>query len=144
MSEHPTPAANQPILELRVALTSGEYARLLRFYQDGLGLAPAQFWTSEQGHGVLFVFGQAAVEIFDETYAQEVDQIEAGRRVSGPIRFALQVPDLQAALDRALAYGATLVHPPIITPWGDHNVRIQDPDGLQITLFQVINRTGEE
>jgi hypothetical protein len=26
---------------------------------------------------------------------------------------------------------------PVVTPWGDHNVRLQDPDGMQITLFQV-------
>ena len=80
--------------------------------------------------------GQATLEIFDERHAQSVDAIEAGRRISGPIRFALKVPDLQAAMDRLLAKGAVLVHPPVVTPWGDHNVRLQDPDGMQITLFQ--------
>jgi hypothetical protein len=25
----------------------------------------------------------------------------------------------------------------VITPWGDRNVRLSAPDGLQITLFQV-------
>ena len=62
----------------------------------------------------------------------------AGQRLSGPIRFALQVPDLLPALERVLAHGATLVHPPIVTPWGHHNVRVQDPVGLQISLFQVL------
>jgi uncharacterized glyoxalase superfamily protein PhnB len=52
------------------------------------------------------------------------------------VRFALQVPDLHAAMQRLLANGATLVHPPIKTPWGDTNVRLQDPDGMQVTLFQ--------
>jgi uncharacterized glyoxalase superfamily protein PhnB len=80
--------------------------------------------------------GHATLEIFDEAQAQTIDEIEVGQRVSGPIRFALQVPDLQAALERLLAHGATLVHPPLMTPWGDYNVRLQDPDGLQVTLFQ--------
>ncbi len=62
-----------------------------------------------------------------------VDQLEVSQRVSGPIRFALRVPDLDAALKRVLAWGATLVHAPITTPWG----RVQSPDGLQITLFYV-------
>ena len=83
----------------------------------------------------------ATLEIFDETQAQTIDQIEAGQRLSGQIRFALQVPDLQAALERLLAHGATLVHPPIMTPWGDYNVRLQDPDGLQVTLFQVLEQS---
>jgi uncharacterized glyoxalase superfamily protein PhnB len=39
-------------------------------------------------------------------------------------------------MERLLAHGATLVHEPIMTPWGDYNVRLQDPDGMQITLFQ--------
>jgi methylmalonyl-CoA/ethylmalonyl-CoA epimerase len=80
--------------------------------------------------------GHAALEIFDERQAAVIDDLEAGRRLSGRVRFALQVPDLQAAIDRLLANGATLVHPPVLTPWGDRNVRLQDPDGMQITLFQ--------
>ncbi len=59
-----------------------------------------------------------------------------GIEPSGQIRFALQVPNLKMAMERLLAHGATLVHPPVLTPWGDQNVRLQDPDGMQITLFQ--------
>ncbi len=131
-----TPNLNYPIMELRVALTTSAYERLVKFYCDGLGLEPAQFWTNDQGRAVILNMGQATLEIFDETQAQTIDQIEAGQRISGQIRFALQVPDLKAAMERLLAHGATLVHPPVVTPWGDHNVRLQDPDGMQITLFQ--------
>jgi uncharacterized glyoxalase superfamily protein PhnB len=46
------------------------------------------------------------------------------------------VPDLNAAMQRLQAHGATLVHPPVVTQWGDQNVRFQDPDGMQITLYQ--------
>jgi methylmalonyl-CoA/ethylmalonyl-CoA epimerase len=81
--------------------------------------------------------GEATLEVFDETQAQTVDEIEVGRRISGQIRFALQVPDLKDAMERLLAHGATMVHPPVVTPWGDQTVRFQDPDGLQITLYQV-------
>jgi uncharacterized glyoxalase superfamily protein PhnB len=90
--------------------------------------------------------GQATLEIFDEAQAEANDRIEAGKRVSGGVRFALQVPDLEAALERLLANGAKLVHPPVVTPWGDYNVRLQDPDGMQITLFQSAeeDRSSEE
>ncbi len=127
-------------MELRVALTTSDYDRLVRFYCDGLGLEPAQLWTNDQGHAVILEMGKATLEIFDETHAHTVDEIEVGKRISGRIRFALQVPDLQAAMDRLLAEGAILVHPPIVTPWGHHNVRLQDPDGMQITLFQVLHQ----
>ena len=34
------------------------------------------------------------------------------------------------------AIGAVIVHPPVVTPWDDRNARVQDPDGMQVTLFQ--------
>ena len=127
--------SNSPVLELRVALTSSEYERLLKFYCDGLGLKPAQLWT-DMGRAMILEMGRGTLELFDEQHAESVDQIEVGKRVSGRIRFAIQVPDLQAAMDRLVANGAKVVHPPVMTPWGDYNVRLEDPDGLQVTLFQ--------
>ncbi|MBK7316285.1 MAG: VOC family protein [Anaerolineales bacterium] len=131
---------NHPVIELRVAVTTNDYERLVKFYCDGLGIEPAAIWDNGQGQALILNMGSATLEIFDETQAQTIDQIEAGKRISGQIRFALQVPDLKAAMERLLAHGATLVHPPIVTPWGDTNVRLQDPDGMQITLFQVSDK----
>ena len=128
--------AAKPVLELRVALTVSDFERSVKFYSEGLGLEPADIWNNGQGQALILEMGQATLEIFDETQAQTIDQIEAEQRVSGQIRFALQVPDLNAAMERLLAHGAILVHPPVTTPWGDFNVRLQDPDGMQITLFQ--------
>lgn len=134
----PTRSPNPSVFELRVALTTSDYERLVKFYCDGLGIEPAAIWNNDGGRALILDMGKATLELFDETQAQVIDQIEAEKRVSGQIRFALQVPDLKAAMERLLAHGATLVHPPVQTPWGDYNVRIQDPDGMQITLFQVM------
>ena len=132
-----TPGPDYPILELRIALTVRDYERSVKFYCDGLGIEPAQFWDNEGGQALILNMGKATLEIFDEAQAETIDRIEAGKRVSGQVRFALQVPDLNAAMERLLDHGATLAHPPVVTPWGDHNVRMQDSDGMQITLFQV-------
>jgi methylmalonyl-CoA/ethylmalonyl-CoA epimerase len=123
-----------------VALTTSDYERLVKFYSEGLGIEPAAIWNNDGGRALILDMGKATLELFDETQAQVIDQIEAGQRVSGQIRFALQVPDLKAALERLIAHGATLVHPPVMTPWGDYNVRLQDPDGLQVTLFQATDQ----
>ena len=125
-----------PIFELRVALTTGDYERMVKFYCDGLGIEPTQLWQNGEGKAMILDMGKATLEIFDEKQAETIDEIEAERRCSGQIRFALQVPDLKAAMERLLANGAILVHEPVITPWGDHNVRLEDPDGMQVTLFQ--------
>lgn len=127
---------NQPVIEMRVALTTNDFDQLKKFYCDGLGLEPTQFWDNDQGRSVVLDLGRATLEIFDESQAQTVDEIEAERRISGQIRFAFQVPDLIKAMEKLLEEGALLVHEPVITPWGDYNVRLQSPDGIQITLFQ--------
>ncbi len=134
------PKPNQRIFELRVALTTSDYERLTKFYCEGLGIEPSAIWNNDQGKAIVLDMGRATLELFDEAQAEIIDQIEAEQRISGPIRFALQVPDLQSAMERLIDHGATLVHPPVITPWGDYNVRLQDPDGMQITLFQVPDR----
>ena len=126
----------QNILELRVAITTKDYERLVKFYCLGLGIEPAAVWNNDGGKALMLNMGNATLEIFDERQAEVVDDLEVGERVSGQIRFALQVPDLNAAMERMLANGAALVHEPVLTPWGDYNVRLQDPDGMQITLFQ--------
>ena len=125
-----------PVFELRVAITTQEYERLVSFYCDGLGIEPAAIWNNDGGRALMLNMGNATLELFDERQADVIDGLEAGQRISGPIRFALRVPDLDAAMERLLAHGATLVHPPVVTPWGDYNVRLQDPDGIQVTLFQ--------
>lgn len=135
--------SNHPILELRVALTTSDYERLVKFYCHGLGIEPAAIWNNDGGKALILDLGKATLELFDEKQAEIIDQLEAGRRISGQVRFALQVSDLKAAVERLLAHGATLVHEPVRTPWGDYNVRLQDPDGMQITLFQASDQTEQ-
>ena len=128
--------ANPPIMELRVALTTEDFSRLEKFYRVGLGLEPSQAWPADQGQALVLDLGKATLEVFDEKQASTIDAIEVGHRTSGRIRFAFQVPDLASATDRLVAYGATLVHPAVVTPWGDITARFQDPDGMHITLYQ--------
>ena len=117
----------------------------MKFYCDGLGVEPTAEWSNDGGQALLLEMGQATLEIFDEKQAEAIDRIKAGKRVSGRVRFALHtcpggrcrgVPDLESAMERLLANGVKLVHEPVVTPWGDTNVRLEDLDGMQITLFQ--------
>jgi catechol 2,3-dioxygenase-like lactoylglutathione lyase family enzyme len=132
----PATSANLPVMELRVALTTKAFDRLASFYRVGLGLEPAQVWPEDQGRSLVLDLGKATLEVFDEKQAQTIDQIEVGHRTSGQVRFALRVPDLDAAVKRLVAHGETLVHGPVNTPWGDKTARFQDPNGMQITLYQ--------
>ena len=123
------------VTELRVALTVEDFDRAVAFYRDALGLEQIADWSSATGRVVVLEAGRATLELFDSAQAESVDAIEAGRRVSGTVRFALRVEDSGGMADRLVTAGAERVAPPVITPWGDRNARVQAPDGMQLTLF---------
>jgi uncharacterized glyoxalase superfamily protein PhnB len=55
--------------------------------------------------------------------------------VSGTVRLALEVADSTETAQRLVEAGAEEAAPPVVTPWGDRNARVQAPDGMQLTLF---------
>jgi len=121
--------------ELRVALTVADFDEALAFYRDALGLRQIADWSTETGRVVVLDGGRATLELLDEAQAAEVDRIEAGRRVAGEVRLALEVRDSDATAERLVAAGADAVAEPVTTPWGDRNARVRAPDGMQLTLF---------
>ena len=123
------------VTELRVALTVQDFGQALAFYRDALGLEQLADWSSASGRVVVLEAGRATLELFDDAQAEAVDAIEAGRRVSGTVRLAMQVADSNDMAQRLVAAGAVRVAPPVVTPWGDRNARVQAPDGMQLTLF---------
>ena len=104
-----------------------------------MGLEQIANWSSDDGCVVVLEAGRATLELFDEAQAAYVDRIEAGHRVSGPVRLAFEVPDSEEAARRLVEAGAEAgaerVAEPVRTPWGDRNARVQAPDGMQLTLF---------
>jgi catechol 2,3-dioxygenase-like lactoylglutathione lyase family enzyme len=123
------------VTELRVALTVKDFAQALAFYRDTLGLEQLADWSSEVGRVVVLDAGRATLELLDHAQAETVDAIEAGRRVSGTVRLAMNVADSDDIAQRLVAEGAVQVAPPVLTPWGDRNARVQTPEGIQLTLF---------
>ena len=123
------------VQELRITLTVDDFDAAVRLYRDALGLPEVADWSSDQGRVLLLDAGRATLELFDEAQAAMVDDLEVGRRVSGKVRFALQVPDADAAAASMVDAGATAVADAVLTPWGDRNARVAAPDGMQLTLF---------
>ncbi|WP_210439551.1 VOC family protein [Nocardioides xinjiangensis] len=123
------------VQEFRITLTVDDFDAAVRLYRDALGLPEVADWSSEQGRVLLLDAGRATLELFDAAQAAMVDDLEVGRRVSGTVRFALQVPDADAAAASLVEAGATSVAPAVDTPWGDRNARVAAPDGMQLTLF---------
>ena len=126
------------VKELRLALTVADYDEALAFYRDALGLPLLEVWTEPDGRVALLDAGRATLELLDPAHAAAVDEIEVGRRVAGPVRIALEVDDSTSVADALEAAGAERIGGPIDTPWRHRNVRLQAPDGMQLTIFSVL------
>ena len=93
-------------------------------------------WSSADGEVVVLDGGRATLELIDGAQAAYIDRVEVGRRVAGPIRLAMQVDDAWAVATRLATAGASVLSDgTVVTPWLDRNVRLESPDGLQLTLF---------
>jgi NAD(P)-dependent dehydrogenase (short-subunit alcohol dehydrogenase family)/catechol 2,3-dioxygenase-like lactoylglutathione lyase family enzyme len=133
------------VRELRVALTVDNFETARRLYQDGLQLPIVKAWDTPEGRGIVLDAGRGTIELLDHADSSYTDAVEAGRRISGPVRLALEVGDIVAAARGLEQGGAMVVHPPVQTSWGSPSQRLQasEPEGMQLTLFQLpIN--GEE
>lgn len=85
------------VTELRGALTVDDFGRAVVFYRDALGLEQIADWTTEDGPVV--VPKRAVRRSSSSTMRRRplLDGIEAGRRVSGVVRLAFEVPHSDAA-----------------------------------------------
>jgi catechol 2,3-dioxygenase-like lactoylglutathione lyase family enzyme len=126
------------VRELRVALTVDDFDAAVGFYRDALGLRQVEAWGN--GHVALLEAGRATLELLDAKHAEQVDEIEVGRRVAGTVRLALEVEDSLATSERLVDAGAARLSEPVETPWRHRNVRLEAPDGMQLTLFTVLEQ----
>jgi len=127
--------------EFRVSLTVDDFEKAVAFYTNVLGFAQSQDWTTPKGRCVVLSVPKATIEIIDESQARLIDEAEVGERVSGPVRFAFQFPDVHSATESAEAEGARIVHPPTETPWKDVNARLLGPDKMQMTFFSTLKES---
>ena len=131
-------AGESPVRELRLALTVEDYAQSLAFYRDVLGLPVVYDWDEPTGSGAVLDAGRATLELLSVDQAGLVDEVEVGSRVAGPVRVALEVEDSVETAERLAAAGAEKLAEPVVTPWSHRNVRLRAPDGMQLTLFTVL------
>jgi len=131
-----------PVRELRLAVTVEDYEQALAFYRDMLGLPVIESWEQPSGSGAILDAGRATLELLSVAQAELVDEVEVGERVAGPMRLALEVEDSERTAEKLVAGGAELVAGPVVTPWSHRNVRLRAPDGMQLTLFTVLEGDG--
>ncbi len=130
------------VLEMRLVVTAEDYEAALAFYRDVLGMPELGAFRSPGGHVTILDAGRATLELGDPRHIAYVDEVEVGRRVAGHVRVAFQVADAESSTEQAVTAGAGLIATPVETPWRSLNSRLEGPAGLQLTLFQELDRAG--
>ena len=122
--------------ELRIILTVDNLDEMIRFYKDAFGFETSKEWHEPTGNGVILDAGRASLELIDSNHAANIDEIEVGRRVAGPVRLAFNVGNvIETACEKLQKAGATKIAEVKQAPWSRVQ-RMEDPSGMQLTLFE--------
>ena len=125
------------VLQLRLVVAAEDFDEALAFYRDELGLVEEEAYEGGGNARVVILdAGRATLELANPAQVAMIDDVEVGRPVSPHLRVAFEVADTNATTARLEAAGATVIAPPVITPWRSLNSRLAAPGDLQITVFQ--------
>jgi uncharacterized integral membrane protein (TIGR00697 family) len=135
------PAAAPAVKQLRLVVRAEDYDDAVRFYRDVLGMVEEESYASGDARVMILGAGRATLELSNPAQVDLIDRAEVGRTgVSPPWRLALEVDDTTTTTRTARDAGATVVAEPTETPWRSLNARLQAPAGVQLTIFEELDR----
>ncbi len=118
--------------QFRVVFTANDYQASLAFYRDDLGLQIDHDWDYGPGdRGTVFKAGTGLIEIFGRAPGLEVHRPQG-------MGLLIQVEDADQWLKRARERRLTVVQEPVTYSWGHRILRLQDPDGIIVSLFSLV------
>jgi len=133
---------NNAVRQLRIVVETIDFDAAVAFYRDALGLPEEAAFEGEDDARVMILdAGRATLELSNPAQVRLIDRVEAEGSPSARIRIAFEVDDAQTTTDALVEAGATLVASPRETPWRSLNSRMEAPAGLQVTLFQELDRS---
>jgi len=119
-----------------IAVASADFDRSVKFYTEGLGMAPVAFWGEGSGRAALLDIGDGThVEIFANGTAQTQENAKL-------VHFAIKTTDPDKAFEAALAAGAREQTAPFSTaipcepPMPVRIAFVRGPDGEVLEFFR--------
>ncbi len=116
---------------LKIAMKCSDLGASRAFYGGALGLELVDEWEEGHGNGCIYAVGSGFIELNEPARAD-------GEDAASDHRFNLQIK--VADLDAWLAHldGRWEHDEPKTQPWGERTVRMRDPDGTLVTIYQEI------
>ncbi len=124
------------VTAFRVVRHTRQFDAMLTFYRDVLEMRAVQSWKRPGNVGALLspsrAVGQAMIELLD----LKERTTRKGRPAN--VELSLEVRGVDAWHDRLKRQGVRIVDALEDKPWGHRAFAIEDPDGMQISLYEVI------
>lgn len=118
--------------QFRLMFTSGNYPEAVAFYRDGLALPLDHDWDFGPGDaGSVFKAGQGMVEVFSPAP-------DAPFVAPAGVGMLIQVDDVDRWLTLARQRTLDVVEEPRTQTYGQRTLRLRDPDGIVVTLFNPV------
>jgi predicted enzyme related to lactoylglutathione lyase len=134
---------NHDVTQLRLVVETEDFDAALAFFRDALGLPEEEDYQEGEARVAILSIPRATLELSNPAQVRLIDQVEVGHPASRPyplsVRLAFEVADAAATTTALEAAGATVVAPPVETPWRSLNARLEAPGGLQLTAFQELD-----
>lgn len=121
-----------PTGQFRLVFKPKDFEASLAFYRKGLMLPVDHEWDYGGGdRGIVFFAASGMVELLG---------IEPGGEYVRPqgVSMLLEVDGVDHWFELAKERGLIVIQKPTTFPWGHRVLRLQDPDGIVVSLFEVV------
>jgi catechol 2,3-dioxygenase-like lactoylglutathione lyase family enzyme len=143
------------IQSIRIVRHTAKYDAMLSFYQDGLDMRPIGQWDrAPDDRGALLVFNgptsTTSVEVLtlpgpgpvsDATVDEPPEAPDIATHHPEGISLSVEVANVGAQYEAVQERGVAITREITNMPWGHRSFSVGDPDGLQISFFQDMNRS---
>jgi uncharacterized glyoxalase superfamily protein PhnB len=121
-----------PSGQFRFVYSPRNYEEADAFYRKGLGLGIDHEWDYGSGdRGVVFCAAAGMIELLGLAPGQEYVKPQG-------FGIAIEVEDADHWFELAKERGLKIVQEPVTYSWGHRVVRLEDPEGVVVSLFQVV------
>ena len=122
----------------RIVLHTRDFDRMLDFYQDILGMEYVRGWDRPDSRGVLLSpgreMGSTTIEIL------ELGNLTIPDAQPVNVELSIEVKEVAEWHQRLQNAGIKIARGIEDMPWGHRSFGVDDPEGLRIWLYEVIER----
>ena len=121
---------------MRVLVGAKDYPKCTAFYRELLRFPVQEEWDGSDGRGTLFATGGGVIEVMEDSPHHPAAPPRG-------VRVSIEVGDADGLHARLSEAGVVPTDPLADRPWGHRSFTIEDPSGLPLTFFEVVEGVAE-